>query len=527
MKSNLSRSIAGLLLFFSLVSCSGSGKTLPQTITINGDKTDILIDEETILTAVVSPAEADQGIAWTLSDATLANIVVNVNVATIKGLNEGTLTVTATSSSLNTVFGTYNLTISAPVDNSYHYEGTLTVAPYTVYSQLNEVESTWNSMTRALHEAGQTGLSTNKNYVVDGNGLEIYRRGSKSTWWCYDGNYFVGSKPSTEAKTWGQTHQRSIVIDGQASGYVQLGSKEMVPDYTGANYELNAGAYNYMFSKPGVVRNETAGGNIPGYYFAEADVRLSEAYYRPAEGNAATDEFAQWNAYIFLNHADAYNIDLGLIGNYYPATNNVKWRMVRNCSYAVGHPDADGATFAVINPGVTIAEMTYNAATNDYRNAHDLHMEIVGTLDGITLKITDLQTQQEYVHFENHPGYKTEATTVYGRILLAASYCPVVGKVWDGSNGGYLKNVVFDHVRIGKYQANNEYPEAVLEDFYPDTENVNNGFAQGGEWADWRTGAHKGNGTYNSGLSYQSGEKWISFSTYYDGTHDVYDNYKF
>lgn len=513
-----------------VVSCTApEAEKLPESITINGDTTEILVTESVTLTASVTPSEANQSVNWTLSNTTIANLEVNGNVATITGIDEGSLTVTATSTIKSTVFTTYELTINAlpVVDTSYKYEGTLTIAPYTVYSQADEVEGVYVSMTRALHEAGKTGLSSNKNYVVDGNGLEIYRRSAKSTWWVYDGYHFVGSMPSTEAKEWGRTHERAIVIDGQATGYVQLGAKQMVPEPAGAVYELVSGAYNYMYSKPGVVRNETAGGNIPGYYYASAMIRLSEASYRPAEGNYNTDPYAQWNAYIFFNHADKWNIDLGLIGNHYQASNTVKWRLVRNSSYKEGYPDEHGGTFAVINPGVSVTEMTYHAETDDYRGADDLFIEIYATLNGIGLKITNMRTGIEHIHTETHTGYRTLSDIVYGRMLLAASYCPVVSNLWDGANGGYLKNVVFDQVKIGKYKENNVYLEEDLEDFYPDTPNVNNGFAQGAEWADWETGTHAKDGTYKSGEAYKKGTKWVVFSCYYDGSQDVHKSLSF
>jgi hypothetical protein len=301
----------------------------------------------------------------------------------------------------------------------------------------------------------------------------------------------------------------------------------MIPEPPGANYELHSGAYNYMYSKPGIVRPEAAGGNTPGYFYASAMIRMSETSYRPAKGNYQTDPYAQWNAYIFFNQADKWNIDLGLIGNHHAATNTVRWRLVRNSSYTAGYPDEHGGTFAVINPGVSVTDMTYNAETDDYRNADDLWIEVIGTLDSIQLTIKNMRTNVTHVHLENHPGYKSTSDIVYGRMLLAASYCPVVPNVWDGANGGYLKNVVFDQVKIGKYQADNTYEADDLEDFYPDTPNLNNGFAQGAEFADWTMGVHKANGTYQSGATYQEGEKWLVFSTYYDGSQDVHKSLNF
>lgn len=529
MKSTLSRLIAGCLFLFTLVSCAGTGETLPETITINGEKTEIMVTESVVLTATVNPDNASSDVDWSISSSTLAQLDVENNIATITAIEAGNLVVTATSSVAETVFATFDLVITdiPVVEEKYEYEGTLTVAPYTVYSQAGEVEGVFDSMTRALHQAGLTGLSTNKNYVVDGNELEIYRRGSKSTWWCYDGYHFVGSKSAADAKAWGQTHERAIVIDGQATGYVQLGAKQMVPEPPGANYELHSGAYNYMYSKGGLVRPDTAGGNTMGYYYASAMIRLSEASYLPAEGNYASDPYAQWNAYIFFNHADKWNIDLGLIGNYNASTNTVRWRLVRNSSYTAGYPDEHGGTFAVINPGVAVTEMTYNAETQDYRNADDLFIEVEATLNGVSMKITNMTTMVEHVHTEVHEGYRTEADLVYGRMLLAASYCPVVANLWDGANGGYLKNVLFDRVKIGTYQADGIYEEADLEDFYPDTPNVNNGFAQGAQWADWKTDTHKADGQYLSGLDYKKDDKWVVFSCYYDGSQDVHDDLRF
>ena len=138
------------------------------------------------------------------------------------------------------------------VDN-YVYEGTPTVAPYIVYNEDGTEYSKHTTMFNAIRDAGNNATSKNKMYVEDGNGLQIFKRQSKTQYWCYDGTNFVGTKPRTEALAWGQNRIKCYIIDGQGTGYVMVGTNY----YEGSNLnqtinlELSSGAYNYIFTNSG------------------------------------------------------------------------------------------------------------------------------------------------------------------------------------------------------------------------------------------------------------------------------------
>ena len=119
------------------------------------------------------------------------------------------------------------------------------------------------------------------------------------------------------------------------------------------------------------------------------------------------------------------------------------------------------------------------------------------------MKITNLRTNQVFTIDERHAGMFA-GNEQYLRFLLAASYCPVVDKVWNARCGAYLRNVVFDHVQIARYNESDVYTAESLMDFYPGI-NMSYGFSQAADGASMIYGKN------------QRGEKMISFSCYYDG----------
>lgn len=391
-------------------------------------------------------------------------------------------------------------------NGEYAYEGTLTIAPYKVYNEDGSEDSTHEYMFDAIRTAGSKSTSSNKMYVKDGNDLQIFKRQSNNDYWCYDGMHFVGSKPSTKALEWGKNKERCYIVNGRGTGYTMVGTKyyensDMSQDIP---LELTSGAYNYMFSKSG----EISGGQWvkPGYGYMETYVRLSEATYQ------ATKDSGQWNAYIFINGAGGKSCDLGLIG-VVREEGTLTFALVRNCQ----HPDhaTTNDSFMVLGWD-PVTTMKLDPETGVYKNGDDLFFQCWQTIDGWVLKITNLANNKVFTINEYHKNMFGNSTQ-YFRFLLAASYCPVVENVWNSRCGASLRNVVFDGIKIARYEEDNEYDGSTFEDFYPGTDNMFYGFSQGADCASMIYDTHKEDGTYGSGNAYTTGQKFLSFSCYYDG----------
>lgn len=414
--------------------------------------------------------------------------------------------------------------------DGYTFEGTRTYAPYTVYNQdgsvyeadSDEEANPNNSLFNAIRLAGEKSLNSNKMYVLDANGVKVFQRQSKSECWCYDGTYLVGSKPRAEALEWCEGRRRSYVIDGQGKAYLGLG----IDWYEGSDFsneiplEFISGGYNYLFSKSGEIEADVW--HTLGFGYMETYVRLSEATYMP---NLDTQNRSGdgWNAYIFINGAGGWTCDLGLIGNL--NGNVVQWRLVRNCSHDdhKNNPTDYGPSFTTqVNqaPGVAgqiqyVTSMTWDEEAKCYNGADDLFFQCWQTVNGWILKITNLNTGIVYTINELHEGMFEEKQQ-YFRFLLAASYCPVVSNIWNPRCGAYLRNVVFDNVKIARYNETDEYTADMLLDFYPG-QNMIYGFSQASDCSSMVYSTYEADGTYKSGNSYKAGDKYISYSCYYDG----------
>ena len=416
-----------------------------------------------------------------------------------------------------------NTVIDTTSDLEYVYEGTATYGPYTVYNADGtvltgsglSVSNPNTSMYNAIRLAGEKSTSKNKMYVLDANGLLIFQRQTKSDCWCYDGTNFVGVKTQKEAEAWAAGRQKSYVVDGQGKAYVTMGINyyensdlsKMNPD----SLEMFSGGYNYLFSDSGILASDQWA--EPGFGYMEVYVRLSEAKYMPTEDGTG------WNAYIFINGSGGYTSDLGLIGNL--SGDKVNWRLVRNCS----HDDhkSKGDSFMVLNSGVNVTQMSWSEEEGCYTNGDDLFFQCWQTVDGWILKITNLTTGVVYtineIHegmFVNDEGSAFKDNSGYFRFLLAASYCPVVSNVWNARCGAYLRNVVFDHIKIARFNESNVYTEDELQDFYPGV-NMAYGYSQGTDCSSMIYATREADGVYKSGQTYAKGDQYLSFSCYYDG----------
>lgn len=399
-------------------------------------------------------------------------------------------------------------------ESAYVYEGTPTVAPFVIYNADGSLyKSGYNNMYDAIREVGNSGSSENLMVVKDANNLVVFeRQKSQSNYWCYDGTNVVGVKSRKDALAWGEERYKCYIINGQGTAYMMLGAKYYQDSDRTENIplELNTGAYNYMFTKGGEIVNGQW--EKLGYGYLECNVRLSEATYTKTN---ATD--GAWNVYIFLNAGAGDTSDLGLIG--VVREGKVVFALVRNCGHASHKAAKDGFKVYSWDPVTT---MEYDPVKGVYCGADDLRFQCWQTLDGFKMDITNLRTGKVHTIEEKHTGM-FEDKAQYMRFLLAASYVPEVGDIWNARNNASLRNVIFDDVYVARYNPTNVYAEEDLEEFYPGSPSMNYGFSQGGDCASMIFGTYATDGTYLSGEAYNAGDKFISFSVYYDGGGHYHD----
>ena len=106
----------------------------------------------------------------------------------------------------------------------------------------------------------------------------------------------------------------------------------------------------------------------------------------------------------------------------------------------------------------------------------------------------------------------TDVTTYY-RVLVASSYCPVVGNVWNWDCGAKTENVVWDNIKISRSIGDDitEYRKdsTIKYDFYPDTDLLRDGYSQGAFASSFEYGTRKEDGKYKSGNTYKKGDKYL------------------
>ena len=387
--------------------------------------------------------------------------------------------------------------IYSTVMDDYVHEGTPTVSPYTVYNEDGTLVETNIYLTYALRSAGEVSSNSNKCYVLDGNGLKIFERTSKSTYYCYDGTNYVGAKSRTEALKWMETREKSYLVDGFATAYQATGTAYYPGSETASNpyLELNAGAYNYMFTKTGVFENNQFVEN--GYGYMECTVNLKDATYKP------TEDPGRWNAFIFLHGRSNHYADLGLRG-VINEENEMVWELFRGCSHQdhVDDPDTYGIKWSMVDEE-PVTKMIYNEEKGYYEGKDNLFMQLWMSTDGWTLKVTNLTNNKVYTVVDQHKDMM-KGQEGYFQLLLAASYCPAVQNIWNNRCGAALRNVCYTNVKVARYNESNTSTRDMLEDFDP-LVNMSYGFSQAADGASMIYGIN------------QHGEKMISFSCYYDG----------
>lgn len=379
------------------------------------------------------------------------------------------------------------------LEEDYMYIGTKTLAPYKAYNQDGSLIEENKYMSYAIRKAADSSSSSNKCYVLDANGLKIYERVSKSTYYCYDGQYFVGTKSRNEAIEWCKTRSRSFIIDGFGSAYQGCGTVFYEgSDFSNLiNLELLSGGYNYMYTPRGRFDGDKVAEN--GYGYIECTVNLKNATYKP------TQDHGVWNAYIFL-HGNANNCaDFGLKGVI--ENGEMVWKLFRLCSHD-SHKE-DGKKWYEDTALNAVTKMKYNEEEGYYEGVDNLFMQLWQGKDGWRLVVTNLTTNEKYELSEYHTDMMIGQEPYY-QLLLAASYCPADMYIWNSRCEAALRNVCFTDVKVARYNSNETYEASMLEDFYPDS-NMGYGFSQAADCASMIYGIN------------QDGKKMISYSCYYDG----------
>ena len=384
------------------------------------------------------------------------------------------------------------------------------------YNGKTLTEYTFTDMYKAIRIAGENSTTKKKYQVQDASYTQIFKRASSTNWYVFNGHEYVGTSLQKPCKEYVNAHPDSYAVLGTGSGYARFGRDDYADtmDLQEDILELNAGAYNYMFSKTGVGQGPT-GENINGFSYATANIRLSEMTYKKSEDGDA------WNAYVFFNLQGGIHSDLGLIGTI--VSNQLSWRLVRNC----GSKTHGSAGFYVYQDKVATVSATYNETTKEYSGCDDLAFEAIGLTNGWILNVKNLRTNVIQTISDLH--YESDGTTPkienpvssaqYYRVLVASSYCPVVGNVWNWDCGAATNNIVWDNIKIARYIDDNvesyRSDSCTKYDFYPDSEYLRDGYSQGAFTASHEFGTRASDGSYKSGNTYKKGDKYLSLSVSY------------
>lgn len=399
---------------------------------------------------------------------------------------------------------------------AYDYEGVPTAAPYTVCHVGGAATETFESMFAAIRYAGENASSSDPMPVKDANGLEIFRRQGTSKCWCYDGTNFVGTMEQKAALAWAEKHARSYVYNGKGTGFLYVGTTYPTEGRP-LSYEQGSSGYSYLRTPAGKMSSNNTWQEY-GYAYASGIVRLSEAVYRDADGS-------QWNAYVFFNIGTVTeNCDLG-IGLFGTAVGDPRyegmegqWKVIHNCTHASHKNGEDEHGSFHIWQEQTVTTMTKDPGTGVYGGADDLFIEAIGGRDTWTLRITNLATGERFGYTHSHEGVNAGKEGYY-RINAVVTMIAAMGNPWDARCGGFLKNVVWEDLKVARYRADETYPDVAKEEFYPGLPTLDYGYTQGADCAHLTVGVHAEDGVYKSGAVYLKGSKYLAFSSYYDGTH--------
>lgn len=467
----------------------------------------------------------------------ISTTAIALTLGTLVGCTTGATSSGAPSTSIGEVEYTRNNPKVVEYDEDNPTAPIVLAAPYTILdangdevkltknqdgAASKDVPSVYDNMYQAIRVAGANATGSKPLQVQDANYVQFFKRVKKSQTYIFNKHDYVGTALEGPAKRYCLENEDSYAINGLGSDYYYLSRDDYQQDQVTNEETLEtfSGAYNYMFSNSG-------DGTNTGFSYATATVRLSETVYAPPTDGG------QWNAYIFINLAGGILSDLGLIGSFNPSSKQCYWRMVRNCS-STEHPAGTNgieneARFYVYHDKTVTTSTKYDATTGECSGFDDLQFECFMRSDGWTVNITNLRTNTVYNFEDNHThadGSKLieNDNPMYGRALLAASYCPVTAPVWNWDCGAKLTGVLFENVLLTRrftdsrkddieaYRAS----DVAREEFYPDSECFSYGYSQGNFRASYEYGTHETGGYYKSGLPYNAGSKYIIYNVDYN-----------
>lgn len=411
------------------------------------------------------------------------------------------------------------------------------IGPFTIYAEDgtkaditkyengvlgDNIPDTYDNMYTAIRVAGANATTKKILQVQDAAHTQIFIRTSKSKAFLFEGYNYVGETTSKVALEYCLAHDYCYGINGTGTDYHCMSRDDMREGQTliEKNLETYSGGFNYMFSKGGDT-------TVNGYSYATCDVLLSQAAYAPPQDDH------HWNAYIFINLGQGITADLGLIGTYDWNRNICNWKMVRNCGSQL-HPaessaDPEQGKFTVYQNIIVTSSTHYDPATGLCTGFDDLRFEAFAVSNGWELNITNLRTKEvfsiEDKHFnEDGTPHNDNDSDMYGRALIAASYCPVTANVWNWDCGAVLDNVIFTNIELTRRLSDPDKKD-VIENYrddsleriplYPDEPSFKEGYSQGDFVANYEFGTFPSDATFPSGFEVEKGQKYITYNIDY------------
>lgn len=330
---------------------------------------------------------------------------------------------------------------------------------------LLETDNLWN----AIIAARDASKSSNKCVVLDASGQQVFKWTAGYYHYYREDKYYGSTKNQDEAINWAKKYDDSYVIDGKGIDMIYVGkSVEGGKNYQSLNkdnvdgIENYSASYGYIYSTPN------------NYTYIEFTLEFSKAKYSYF---TETSNENGYNAYLFANYRciNPWNsVDLGMMQIW--EANKGMWQACINYNGNMYAPKN-------LNGGDNVlTQMTYNEKTGYYEGADDLHFKCYYFQNSYYMYVTNLTTNEEF--FFKHSDTNSLATSQdSGRVLLAASYCPVqkVGSFWNPYCGNEFSNIIFRDVNIAKKHDVTEAGATNTEKFYKTESNFHYALTMGAD----------------------------------------------
>ena len=159
--------VLAIVLGISLAACSKKTEnTDPTAITITASKNSITVGEEVALKASVAPTAANQSVAWSSADTSVATVSSS---GVVKGIAKGSVVITATSKAKSSVSATVTITVeeAAPAGITSLTASDKSIAAGKVFT-LEVFDQNANAV-----EASKLTVTSSAEAVATVNGLEV------------------------------------------------------------------------------------------------------------------------------------------------------------------------------------------------------------------------------------------------------------------------------------------------------------------------------------------------------------------